>query len=191
MDTASIIDIAVSALTLLGTIASGIGAVWLFFRKRLARWWLPYRTGIDAMAEIPGIRESVDAARKEVSEVRISLGMLGLQVRARGDINTEAAEFECGADGSNTSVSQTYARWIGVGKFELLGWGWVNYVHVEDRTRVRAEWNQCRLEHRVFNMRYRVISADGDVIDVDTMITPIPDAPPAQQWLGVMRKVHL
>ncbi|MGH8073668.1 MAG: PAS domain-containing protein [Lysobacter sp.] len=182
MELASFIDIAIGAVTLLGSLASAGAAVWLFFRKKLRRWWAPYRAGFEGMSEVP-------ALRSDVADVRKSIGMLAMQVRARGDVNIEQAEFEADATGANTYANLTYARWLGVGKAELLGWNWVNFLHPEDRLAVRREWDSCREEHRVYSMRYRMIDADGEEFTVDAIATPIPEAPPAKQWLGVIRRV--
>lgn len=189
MDFQTVVDIAIGLATLTGIVAGGVGTVWLFFRKKLRSWWGPYRKGLEGMAELPSIRKSVEASRQEIGGLTQQVGMMNLMMRARGDINIEAGEFECGVDGSNTYVNQTYARWIGVGKSELLGWGWVNFVHPDDRDGVRREWDLCRTEHRVYNRRHRIVDSDGLVILVDTLATPIPDAPPAKQWIGVMRRV--
>lgn len=189
MDLQTIVDIAIGLATLFGILASGAGAVWLFFRKKLNAWWSPYRKGIEGMAELPSVRKIVEASRKEIAGLTQQVGMMNLMMRARGDINIEAAEFECAADGANTYVNQTYARWLGVGKAELLGWGWVNFIHPDDRDGVRREWDLCRAEHRVYRLRYRIVASDGEVIPVDTIATPVPDAPPAKQWIGVMRRV--
>lgn len=189
MDLQTTIDIAIGLATLLGIVASGFGAVWLFFRKRMKSWWAPYKRGLDGMSELPAMRKSMDAGRKEIAVLSQQVGILNLTMRARGDNNIEAAEFECGEDGSNTYVNQTYARWLGVGKAELLGWGWINFIYPDDREAVRREWDLCRAEHRTYNRRHRLVDSDGGVILVDTLATPIPDAPPAKQWIGVMRRV--
>lgn len=189
MDFQTIVDIAIGLATLFGILASGAGAVWLFFRKKLRSWWHPYRMGIEGMAELPSVRRSVEAGRQEIMGLTQQVGMMNLMMRARGDINIEAAEFESGADGANTYVNQTYARWLGVGKAELLGWGWVNFIHPDDRDGVRREWDLCRQEHRVYNRRHRIVDSDGAEMLVDTIATPVPDAPPAKQWIGVMRRV--
>lgn len=189
MTLAELMDMAVSLATLLGLLAAPAGTVWLLFRRRLQTWWAPYRTGLQAMAEVPALRRSVDASRHELQEVRSSLNLLTLQVRARGDANDDTGEFECAQSGENTYVNQTYARWLGVGKVELLGWGWINFIHPEDRERVRREWDSCRSEHRVYRMRHRMVTADREVFEVEVTATPIPEAPPAQRWIGVIRRV--
>jgi PAS domain S-box-containing protein len=188
MDLQTFVDVAIGLATLASTVAGLFGAVWLFFRNRIRRWWLPYRTGINGMAEVPSLRRSIEAGRKEISGLAQQVGMMNLMIRARGDINIEAGEFEASAEGAWTYVNQTLARWLGVGKAELLAWGWVNFIHPEDRDGVRREWDQCRTEHRVYNRRCRIVGSDGGVILVDVLATPIPDAPPAKQWVGVIRR---
>lgn len=189
MDLQTFLDIAIGLGTLLSVIAGAVGAAWLFFRKKLSAWWSPYRKGLEGMTELPSIRRSVEAGRQEISGLTQQVGMMNLMMRARGDINIEAGEFECAADGTWTYVNQTLARWLGVGKGELLIWGWLNSIPPAERAEVRAEWASCRLEHRVFNRRHHIVASDGEEILVDTIATPIPDAPPAKQWIGVMRRV--
>lgn len=67
------------------------------------------------MAELPAMTHEIEGLNRAVT-------MLTLTARARGDINDNAAEFECDESGANTYVNQTYARWLGVGKHDLLGW---------------------------------------------------------------------
>lgn len=189
MDLQTIVDIAIGLATLFGILASGAGAVWLFFRKKLRTWWHPYRMGIEGMAELPSVRRSVEAGRVEITGLTQQVGMMNLMMRARGDINIEAAEFEAAEDGTFTYISQTFARWLGVGKSDLAGTRWINWVHPEDRDGVREEWRLCREEHRIYNRRHRWVTSDDEVLLIDTVATPIPDAPPAKQWIGVMRRV--
>jgi len=189
MDFQTVVDIAIGLATLTGIVAGGVGTAWLFFRKKLQAWWSPYRKGLEGMAEMPSVRRSVEACRQEITSLTQQVGMMNLMIRARGDINIEAGEFECAADGTWTYANQTLAHWLGVGKGELLIWGWLNSIPASERDEVRAEWASCRIEHRVFNKRHHIVASDGEEIMVDTIATPIPDAPPAKQWIGVMRRV--
>lgn len=182
MDPQTAIDIAIGVATLLGSVASTLGAAWLFFRRKIRSWWAPYKAGIEGAAQVPTLA-------KDVELMSGALNLLTLHVRARSDIDIETAQFESNADGANTYVNLTYARWLGVGKVELMGWGWINYVHPEDRIRVRREWDSCRAEHRKYNVRFRFLDAGGEEFTVDALATPIPDAPPAKSWLGVIRRV--
>ena len=177
-----IADIAGAVATILGSIGLSGGAIWLAFRKRLAAWWCPYKEGLEGAAKVPELV-------RDVERMSASLHLLSLHVRARGDIDIETAQFEANAEGANTYVNLTYARWLGIGKAELMGWGWVNFVHPDDRIRVRKEWDACRLEHRKYNVRFRFLDTGGEAFMVDALATPIPDAPPAKQWIGVLRRV--
>lgn len=186
---AHLVDTIGAALSVLGVLVTGAGVVWAAFRKRIQSWWAPYRMAVDNMSQIPAISEAVDKARGEVAGVNRAVTMLTLTMRARADNNVSAAEFECDVHGANTYVNTTYARWLGVGKVELLGWNWVNFLHPDDIGRVRKEWDRCRAEHRAYRQKHRMLTPDGEVIHVETLCTPIPDAPPAHCWIGVMRRI--
>jgi PAS domain S-box-containing protein len=182
LDFSGLVDTAATLASLFTMIGSGVGVVWLFFRRRLRAWWEPYRQGFEGAAQVP-------ALKSDVEHMSTNLGLLTMHVRARGDIDIEQAQFETDATGANTYVNLTFARWLGVGKAELLGWGWVNFVHPDDRIRVRAEWDACRAEHRKYNIRFRFLDAGGEAFPVDVLAAPIPDSPPAKQWIGVIRRI--
>ena len=130
----------------------------------------------------------LETAQQRMVSISATLTDLHLEIKARGDLNIDVAEFTCAPEGNVTYVNQTLARWLGVGKQELLGWGWINYIHIDDRDRVRREWTACVREHRALSIHYRLVEADGDITNVHAVATPIPDAPPARQWVGVIRK---
>ena len=138
--------------------------------------------------QVQEVNSKLEGAQVRMASMQATLTDLHLEIKARGDLNTDVAEFTCASEGNVTYVNQTLARWLGVGKQELLGWGWINYVHIDDRDRVRREWMACVKEHRTLSIHYRLVEADGDVTKVHAVATPIPDAPPARQWVGVIRK---
>lgn len=192
MDAQTAIDIAIGVCTLIGIVGSGIGAFWLAFRKKLKRWWKPYRSGIDGMSELPVMREAVEQSRKDMHMLRQEVGLISLMVRAKDDTNITEGRFEANPDGSWSYINLTIARWLGVGRPEITGgsgWGWVNFIHPDDRTRVRQEWDLCRSEHRKFNCRFRMLSVDNEVFKVDLTAAPIPDEAPASRWMGVIKRV--
>ena len=108
---------------------------------------------------------------------------------AENDTDESIARFHCDTDGENTYVNQTYARWLGVGKAELLGWNFLNVIHPEDADRVRTHWDQCRREHRQYRMTHRMVASGGAIITVAVTVTPIPEDGAAKQWVGFARKV--
>lgn len=108
---------------------------------------------------------------------------------AENDADEDLARFHSDAAGGYTYVNRLYARWIGVGKTELLGWNYVNYIHPDDIDRVRKAWEQCRLEHRQYRIHYRLVPVTGEPFAVEVIATPIPDSAPVKRWIGSIRRL--
>lgn len=169
----------------ISTLAVGLWAhIMLTFKRNNAK----LNEFVSMPKDVHAVHTKVEQAQKRMASMQATLTDLHLEIKARADLNIDAAEFTCAEDGSVTNVNLTFARWLGVDKSELLRWGWINYVHPDDRERVRSEWATCIKEHRTLNIKYRLVEADGDVAHVHAIATPIPDAPPARQWVGVIRK---
>ena len=106
------------------------------------------------------------------------------------DTDERVARFHCALTGENTYVSQTYARWLGVGKNELMGWNFLNVIHPDDVEHVQSHWAQCRAENRQYRITHRVIAANGSVITLAVTCTPIPEGGDTRCWVGYARKVE-
>lgn len=178
MDFQTLIDTAIWA----AGAAGALWGMWLAFRKRIKQWWSPFQDAIEGAKQLPRLTTDVETLTRMVH-------LQTMHLRARSDTDIATAQFETDAEGANTYVNLTFARWLGVGKNELMGWGWVNFVHPDDRIRVRAEWDLCREEHRKYSIRFRMLDSGGEVITVDVLAIPVPESPPAKQWLGVIRRV--
>lgn len=198
-------------------VLTALAGWWLVKRKAIAAWRqrrrehraalyaLPQRlaevatavVGIEKQVRPNGGGSLMDAVtRIEVSsqshgcaieEVRASITSIDAIVRAQSDLAVDGS-FECDPSGSNTWVNITYARMLGVGRFDLMGTSWKNYVHPDDAGFLAA--NAAALaEHRSFNGRCRMVRSDGDIVTVDVTIIPYPERPPAKRWFGKVRLV--
>lgn len=184
------------------------GTALIWYREKVKAWrvfWSGVLNGLRAIpelqADVKGIRYFVspngggslmDSAKRmedAISTLSERLEMLTQTVWAENDTDEAIARFHCNVDGENTYVNQTYARWLGVGKADLLGWNFLNVIHPEDVDRVRAHWDQCRREHRQYRMVHRMITSGGVTITVAVTATPIPEDGAAKQWIGFARKV--
>lgn len=184
------------------------GALIIWYRKKIGRWRDFWRSASEGLANLPKLQKDVagihyfvspngggslmDSTRRievNVSALGDQLNMLSETMRAENDTDEDLARFYCDAAGANTYVNQTYARWIGVGKAELLGWAFLNIIHPDDVPRVRAHWEQCRVENRQYRMVHRMIASNGDVFTVSVTATPIPENSPARRWVGSAKKV--
>ena len=183
------------------TTVGGVLPIW--YRKRLAEWKKFWRGVLDGLRSIPelkadvkGIRyyvapngggslvDSVKRTETAISTLAEQVDLMSQTMWAENDSDDEIGRFHCNVAGEITYVNQLYARWLGVGKSELMGWNYLNFVHSNDIDRVRRHWETCRSEHRRYRIRHRIVAADGEIIEVEVNATPIPESAPAKRWIG-------
>lgn len=193
----------------LALVASVGGVVIVWYRKRLREWRKFWRSVLDGLRTIPDLEADVKGIRyyvapdgggslmDSVKRTEAAVGTLTEQVDlvvqtmwAENDSDDDIGRFHCNGAGENTYVNQLYARWLGVGKSELMGWNYLNSIHPNDIDRVRKYWESCRSEHRQYRIRHQMIAADGEVIQVEVIASPIPEFPPIKRWIGSIRKVY-
>lgn len=186
---------------------SGAAAVW--YRRRFPVWKKFWVNALDGLASVPGLVDDVKGIRYYVGpngggslmdgmrRTEASVATLAEQfdlmlqtMRAENDTDEDIGRFHCNQEGENTYVNQLYARWLGVGKAELLGWNYLNFVHPNDINRVRQHWEQCRDEHRQYRIRHAMVSSMGVTINVEVIATPIPEKSPAKRWIGAIRRIE-
>jgi PAS domain S-box-containing protein len=81
----------------------------------------------------------------------------------------------------NTSLAKLTERTVG----EMVGGGWENTVHPEDRTRVYDEWTDAIQRKRTFESHYRVRSRSGKVYQVKAIAAPVfTEAGKVSSFLG-------
>lgn len=184
-------------------------ALIVWYRKRLAEWRKFWRGVLDGLRTIPELKADVkgiryyvapngggslmDTMRRTETAVSVLTEQVDLVVQTmwvENDTDDNVGRFHCNAAGENTYVNQVYARWLGVGKTELLGWKFLNFMHPDDVERIRRYWEQCRIEHRQYRLRHRMVDTDGHVFDVEVVATPIPELAPVKRWIGSIRRLN-
>lgn len=195
-------QILIFAITTVGS------ALLVWYRKRLAEWKTFWLGVLDGLRSIPELEADVKgicyyvapngggSLMDSVKRTEVAVNTLGEQVDlmtqtmwAENDSDDEIGRFHCNATGENTYVNQLYARWLGVGKPELMGWNYLNFVHSNDVDRVRRHWETCRSEHRQYRIRHHMVAADGEIIEVEVIATPIPETAPIKRWIGSIRRL--
>lgn len=185
----------------------GTMAVW--YRAKMQAWASAWKRVFTGLQDIPEIRAEVrgimyfvspngggslmDTVKRTEAAVAMladRLELLAETAIAENDTDEAIARFHCSPSGENTYVNQTYARWLGVGKNELLGWNFLNVIHPEDVARVQAHWAQCRIEHRQYRQTHRVIASNGEIITLSVTVSPIPEGGNTRRWIGYARKVN-
>lgn len=201
-------------LELIYTVAGILGVLgfWKFLWPTIARWWQRFtqpirdltaacqampqvqmQLGVIAREVLPNggssLRDVVTRTEVKVDRVEQRQLILEATTRARANNDPNLAMFECDTEGKNIEVSDTYCRWLNLSRDELLGWGFMSYVHPDDREKVREEWEACIADRRVYSMRHRLLTSGGEVLSVDVSCRPIPETGPVQRWIGVIRQV--
>jgi PAS domain S-box-containing protein len=198
------IDLSQIAVALITTVG-GAAVVW--YRKKFSEWAAFWRSVLDGLRGIPELQNDVkgiryyvapngggslmDSAKRTEAAVSVlteQLDMLSQTMWAENDSDEEVGRYHRSPTGENTYVNQTYARWLGVGKAELLGYNYFNFVHDDDVDEVREEWERCRAERRQFRHTYRMNTANGEVITVTAVATPVPETGTPRRWVGTVRK---
>lgn len=170
---------------LVPVLCAGLLGWWAVKRKTLKAWRDRRRARREAFEKMVS---SFGEVREDIKDVRASMVSVEAMVRAQSDLSVEGA-FECDPDGRNTWVNLTYARMLGVGRADLAGAQWKNYIHPEDASDFLAANLSALAEHRMFQRRCRMVRSDGDVIQADVTIIPFPERPPAKRWFGKIRLV--
>jgi PAS domain S-box-containing protein len=110
-------------------------------------------------------------------------------LRAQSDLSDDGA-FQCTPAGSFTFVNLTIARLLGVGKEDLKGNLWKNYLAPADAMRFLAALAAVLGEHRpMVDEPCQMQRPDGTVVKTEWTVYPDPERPPAQRWFGRVRVV--
>lgn len=193
---------------LLSVVTTIGGALIVWYHKRLVEWKEFWRGVLDGLRSMPELKADVRGIRyyvapngggslaDSVRRTEAAVGTLSEQVDlmtrtmwAENDSEDGIGRFYCNAAGENTYVNQIYARWLGVGKPELMGWKYRNFTHPNDVDRVRRHWETCRSEHRQYRIRHHMVAAGGEIIEVEVVATPIPETAPIKRWIGSIRRL--
>jgi diguanylate cyclase (GGDEF)-like protein/PAS domain S-box-containing protein len=78
-------------------------------------------------------------------------------------------------EGACTFTNPRWQEIFGLSQEESLGSGWADTIHPEDRAAVFAEWVQAAAAARPFQMGFRVLRRDGQVIHVHSQAKALRD----------------
>lgn len=188
----------------LGIIWTGLSAVGAFAGALgFKRWGWPWLRGFcRGLSKLGEVDEKLTKVLKEVlpnggTSLRDSINRTETAVtvlinttRAQWDAMGMFAIFEADADGEYKYVNNEFQRWVNHTEGEMLGYGWVNCLAAQDRDRVRAEWESCLEDVRVFFLEFRLRRADGVEFPVICTASPVTEyaGGPVMKWVGVVRR---
>lgn len=109
--------------------------------------------------------------RDAIDQNKAMLKNLDQRMKAN-DIHSSLGLFDTDKTGAIIWVNRMFARITRRQIDELLGWNWINTVHVDDRDGVIEDYRTAIKEKREFHAYYRVVTFDNEILNlrVDTAI---------------------
>lgn len=192
-----------SFFALVGQIAAALAALGSIYRfaikpmiktyKRISDMYERVEKLVKEMERNGGssIRDSLDRIEKSVALIderqKILLGLVPYGI------------VETDGKGRVIYANRTYLHWTGRAEPEVIGDGWSNSVHPNDRERIRHEWMEAVKERRAYEGRFLMLDGHGKGFMVSAKAVPmLPDAyttlkdtdpvPQPIGWLAIIQR---
>ncbi|RAK57009.1 hypothetical protein DJ018_03335 [Phenylobacterium deserti] len=123
---------------------------------------------------------------------RVSQGLAESETRFRNLVEaTPGFLFISDAEGRNTFTNEVFQRYCGVAAADLLGHGWISFLHPDDHVRAASEWRKAVSAGSRYQQEYRFKSASGEYRwFVCNGVPHRNDAGEIVQWTGVATDIH-
>lgn len=189
------------------TIVGSAGAVFLWMKRRylsISGWRKAREARRLALNELPervsDFAKLLDSVCKQSGQ---TLSVLDLHTKTFDDQNRVLANisamihgemeldptprFICDGEGRNLNVNTAYARLVGCGRDELMGFGYQRFVPNDLNPGYADDFHSASEQHRSFERAVRIRRPDGTEIYAQVRIVPHPEnEPPAHYWIGVV-----
>lgn len=165
------IDVIIAALTLMGILYK-FGRMFYGFLKNQINAIRKVHDQIDIIfKEITpngggSIKDKINQMSDQMNTNTVMTEKIFLRQRWILD-NRDEPIFESSDDGTCIWVNKPYLKLIKQDYGYVLGNGWKNCIHEEDRERVINLWNDCIKDGRMYEDEYRIIDSTGKSIRVE------------------------
>ena len=189
------------------TVVGSAGAVFLWMKRRYVTFgeWrkmrearrlafneLPARVS-DFAKLLDGVRTQsertlgvLDAHTKTLDDQNRVLSNISAMIHGEMELDP-TPRFICDSDGRNLNVNTAYARLVGCGRDELMGFGYQRFLPNVTNPEYIADFNAAAEQHRSFERAVRIRRPDGTEVHANVRIVPHPEhEPPAHYWVGVV-----
>lgn len=194
-------------LTALGAAA---GALWLWMksgRARVQNWRTQRRNAKKARESMhtswPTVLAFIEGEERRADRSRAAFNALNERLDKQdvmlSDITAmqlgqfelcEMPMFVCDNDGRNRQVSASYARWLGVGRDDLLEYRYKRFFPSFELSRYMPLFQQAAEDHVEFEDVLMLERPDGTRIYGAVQMVPHPRAAgPATHWVGMISPI--
>jgi PAS domain S-box-containing protein len=143
------------------------------------------------------LEQRVEERTKEVESRAVALQMLNQKLASKNqelDAIIHTAPdiiFSRHADGARDYLSDRFYDYTGASSDSAVGWGWVDYVHPDDREQATLRWDRCVESGANYEVEYRLRSADGSYRWFRARAVPIrDDKGEVFRWYGTCSDIH-
>jgi PAS domain S-box-containing protein len=98
--------------------------------------------------------------------------------------------FSRKADGSRDYISDRFYDFTGAPAGSAQGFGWLDYVHLDDKEKAMSEWMLCVQSGANYEVEYRIRSKDGDYRWFRARAVPIRVDGTIVKWYGTCSDIH-
>lgn len=128
----------------------------------------------------------LDAHTKTLDDQNRVLSNISAMIHGEMELDP-TPRFICDNDGRNINVNTAYARLVGCGRDELLGFGYKRFIPNNINSGYIEEFDSASKQHRSFECSLRILRPDGTEVLTNVRIVPHPEnEPPAHYWVGVV-----
>jgi PAS domain S-box-containing protein len=137
---------------------------------------------------VPKVPASSPADAKSILEREAALEQALRESEARYRalaMATDQLVWRADAAGNNVWTSENAQRILGWPTSEARGWGWLNFVHPDDRPRVAQKWEDALKSGKECHSEFRIRTRDGSYRYFDARGVPVrnPDGT-VREWIG-------
>src|ERR1700691_2454129 len=98
--------------------------------------------------------------------------------------------FSRTADGSRDYISDRFYEFTGAAPDSANGFGWLDYVHTEDKQKAMADWLLCVESGANYEAEYRMRAKDGNYRWFRARAVPIKIDGKIVRWYGTCSDIH-
>ena len=132
-----------------------------------------------------------ELARKAELLLQLNMELIGKNQELDAIVQTAPdIIFSRQADGSRDYISDRFYDFTGASQGSANGFGWLDYVHPDDKQKAMADWMRCVESGANYEAEYRLRSRDGAYRWFRARALPIRDDGKIVKWYGTCSDIH-
>ena len=132
-----------------------------------------------------------ELARKAELQLQLNMELVGKNQELDAIIHTAPdIIFSRKADGSRDYISDRFYEFTGAPPSSATDFGWLDYVHPEDKQKAMADWLLCVESGANYEAEYRMQAKDGNYRWFRARAVPIQSDGKIVRWYGTCSDIH-